>query len=170
MGLRHTFTLVELMIVIATISIVATVTIPRYRAWQHDKRRDECRINLQSLYEAQQALYRRTGSYTADLKVLPWAPQGSPRYLYGFRNREPSRLSTTRSPQELCPSAAEPCYERDAMRRADGLELQPADLPPTHFVADQGFVVGCVGNIDGDEVLDRWTIDESGQLIHISID
>lgn len=164
------FSLVELMVCVAVLAIAASITIPRYMSHVFQERQAECAATLRALYEAQKSYFHEHGRYTADLSALEWRPPQQPLYLYGFRDTYPGTVSTSLNPQALCPRESSACYATDRMVNVDHVPLTANDLPTTSFAGPGGYVIGCVGNIDSDAALDRLSIDQAGQLAHISND
>ena len=164
------FSLVELMVCVAVLAIAASITIPRYMTHVFQERQAECAATLRAIYEAQKKYFREHGRYTANLSELDWHPPQKPIYLYGFRDAYPGGASTTQDPTRLCPQENSACYQTDMMLNADHAPLDTTDLPETSFDGRGSYRIGCVGNIDSDATLDRLSIDQAGQLAHISND
>lgn len=81
--LRHRgFALIELMVVVAVLSLAAAFFVPRFLKHQIHTRREECAANLRSFYEAQKARRDEAGSFATDMDDLGWAPKGRGRYDY----------------------------------------------------------------------------------------
>ena len=82
------FTIIELMIVVAIIAFLATVSIPKYFNYYAKAKQAEVAMNLASLHTAQQAYYAENGSYSKVLvgqDGIGWQPQGKNfYYTYGF--------------------------------------------------------------------------------------
>lgn len=164
------FSLVELMVCVAVLAIAASVTIPRYMTHVFQERQSECTAALREIHAAQQRYFREHGHYTADLRVLNWQPPAKPLYLYGFRDSREGLISSTLNPQALCPASQPSCYVTELMRGPTDESLVISDLPASHFDRTRGFIIGCVGNIDTDPALDRFSIDQTGQLAHVTND
>lgn len=78
------FALIELMVIVAVLSLAASFFVPRFLKHRIQIRQQECTRNLQSFYEAQQAYRGTKKAFAEDLKSLGWAPQGKNRYEYRF--------------------------------------------------------------------------------------
>src|SRR5882724_10904124 len=50
-------------------------------------RASEAKVGLMGLYNAEKAFYGEYNTYSSDLDAIDWAPDGSPRYLFGFARR-----------------------------------------------------------------------------------
>jgi len=166
---RH-FSLIELMVCVAILSIAASISIPRYMQHIFSQRHEECQQQLRALHAAEQMFYRDNGRYTADLKALGWTPPAKPYYLYGFRNGATGVVRTSLNPVVLCPSTSPDCFVTDLMVHADQNPLKISDLPESAVANTAGFVAACVGNIDSDAELDRISIDQSGQISQVTSD
>src|SRR3989338_258292 len=145
------FTLIEFMVVCAIVATIAAVSIPRFVHHRLSLKRNECQQNLQSLYKAELAYHQKNGTYTNDLVALGWTPQGSPRYLYGFREAPEMVPATTAHPSVIANCPEPPCYSTKLMMKGKDEAgplygpLTPYDLPADTFAQSGEFKVGCVG-------------------------
>ena len=57
------FSLVELMVVVAVISILASIAVPRFRIYQAKARRTEAATNLNQIYTLEQSYYGDNDNY-----------------------------------------------------------------------------------------------------------
>ena len=78
------FALIELMVVVAILSVAAAILVPRFLKHQLQKKQEECRQNLQSLLKLERDFYRKTGRYSQDPSEIDWKPQGKPWHQYRF--------------------------------------------------------------------------------------
>ncbi len=81
------FTLIELMIVVAIIVFLATLSIPNLMYFLAKAKRAEVYVHLGSLALAQKAYWAEHGHYTKDLSGsngLGWKPEGNFNYTYGL--------------------------------------------------------------------------------------
>lgn len=91
---RPSFTLIELLIVIAIIIFLAKLILPRYTTLFAKARQTEVVLNLSNLFAAEQAYYIQNGRFTANFKELDWQPKGYTgnqatthnSYTYGVTN------------------------------------------------------------------------------------
>jgi prepilin-type N-terminal cleavage/methylation domain-containing protein len=81
---RSGFALIELMVVVAVLSLAASFFVPRFLKHRIRKHQEECERNLRSFHEAQKAYRAVKGVFAADTAALGWTPQGKPRYDYRF--------------------------------------------------------------------------------------
>jgi len=169
-GKKRNFSLIELMICVAVLSIAASITIPSYMNQVFHNRQEECLRQLRAIQAAEQEYFKKYGRYTNDLKELGWQPDAKPLYLYGLRHAPEGVIATSINPVALCDPEQLECYSTILMQHSNGQILTLQDLPETHFDAATGFQFACVGNIDSDRELDRITIDQSGQIVRVTQD
>ena len=92
---KAAFSLIELMIVVAIITFLATISIPRYFQYYSKAKQAEVAVNLASLHTAQEAYKAEHGTYSKVLwgeGGIGWKPQGYKgggkkenfHYTYGF--------------------------------------------------------------------------------------
>ncbi len=163
------FTLVELMISLGIIGILASIAIPRFIGYRMRASQTEAKLNLGSIVRSEAIYFAETNSYTDDLSVLAWRPEGSPRYLYGFQSDAVPAPSGANDTAELAASG-KGTYSTSLMRAAGGVPLVDADLPVACGVTRSGFLAGAVANLDADPTLDGFTIDERGVLTLLQAD
>ena len=127
----------------------------------------EAKTYLASIVTMESAFASEYGSFSTDLVSLPWFPDGSPLYLYGF--------GTASTDQDAELRAQIPAYEPTRMSTDDPLVIgEPPKyqvsrmtgltrplLPSTATATKDTFVAAAVGNLDADATLDVWTIDET---------
>ena len=149
--------------VVVAASFVWLLFLPNVHCYSCKSRQSEAKTNLSGIFTAEKAFFGMHGRYTADLHELPWLPDGSPLYLYGFTTSG-SAATTTADPRLTG-------FSRAKMKTLHGRDLVPADLPPS-FVTTTGFRAFAVGDIGSDYVedLDVWSIDETKQLRNTSND
>lgn len=152
---QRSFTLIELMIVVAIIAFLATVSVPQYFKYQAKAKQAEVAANLASLHTAMQAYFIEHGQYTNVLNGeggIGWKPDGYSGggknekfyYTYGFN----------------FPGAQEGVHYFTGK-----LETQKEALGQT--TAEQGhFLIGAAGDLAGKSKSDVWKIDEQRKLEH----
>jgi prepilin-type N-terminal cleavage/methylation domain-containing protein len=144
---RYGFSLIELMVVIAVISILAAVSVPVYKNFLTRSKRSEAYANLHSLYIAEQAYHAEHSEFTTQLRgenSLGWEPSGKNAYTYGFGSGPDSSVVGT-------------------------LKTPASALSNTQASKDS-FIAGAAGDIDGDSVNDVLTIDEKGTITIVTDD
>lgn len=78
------FSLFELMVVVAILSVAGAFLVPRFLKHQIAKKQEECRANLTSLLQAEKTYRDQNGMFTHDLSLLDWSPKGKGVYEYRF--------------------------------------------------------------------------------------
>ncbi len=142
---NRAFSLIELMIVVAIIAFLATISIPKYFSYYAKAKQTEVSVNLASLHTAQQAYWAEHGKYTTALfgpNSLGWKPQGNFNYTYGFN----------------CPGAQEGVHYFVGKLKAPKDALGQADL------TKDGFVAKAAGDILGKNKVDVWQIDQDRKI------
>ncbi len=150
MRIRHGFSLVELMIVVAIMGFLAMLAVPNFMRFMAKAKRAEAYTHLASIHTAQKAYWAEHGSYTMDLngpQGAGWQPEGYSGggkkekfyYTYGFpgaegRNFFTGKLGTSSS----------------------SLSAGRADT--------QGFTAVAAGDITGSGKVDVLTIDQNGTV------
>lgn len=133
---RHGFTLIELMIVVAIIGILAAIAVPNFMTFLSKSRRTESKSNLEAIYKAQLSYFGEYDRYSNDFNVIRWRPEGVSFYTYSMG------AGTLGLPLAQNP--------------------QPASITP--FANDNSYAAYAWGNIDNDNTVDIWHIDESKVL------
>lgn len=78
------FSLVELMVVVAIIGILATLSIGAIQKQVAKARQAEVKTNLASLYTAQKTFFAEFNSYYSNLRGVNFGAEGNVRYNIGF--------------------------------------------------------------------------------------
>lgn len=179
------FTLIELMIVVAIISLLAAMAIPNYLRFQCKSKQAEVKAGLGALAASETNFFAEHNTYGTDLVFVNWEPEGAPLYLYGFKGGQvwpataPLNLpaydgtrSNTSLPAVYNDASGNPRYRTTHMIDLVGNPLTEADLPPT--ACDSAtFVLGAVADIapnPGGGALDRWTFDSKRTLTNVTND
>ncbi len=140
------FTLIELMIVVAIVAFLSMVSMPSFFRFLAKAKRTEAYMNLGSLYLAEKAYWAEHGKYTVVLTGKDgagWQPEGyggggaNERfyYTYGFSGQE-----------------GQCCFTGKLGAVSSELGTTKADAT--------SFLAAAVGDIDGDGVLDRLTVNQ----------
>lgn len=85
---RRGFALIELMLIVAVLSLAASFFVPRFLKDQIRKRQDICSQNLTSFYRAQKGYREAHGTFAKDEATLGWtassdsSDSGSSPYEY----------------------------------------------------------------------------------------
>ena len=160
---RRGFSMIELMISLAIIGILATIAIPQFLTYRKRASQSEAKVNLEALRSGEMLYFAETNTYTDDLSLLVWRPDGTPRYLYGFATDARPAPSGRNDTAELA-AAGFGEYGTGTMVSYPGVPLVESDLPPGTNAAPTSFLAGAVANLDGDSFLDHMTITENAVL------
>jgi len=76
------FALIELMVIVAVLSLAASFFVPRFLKHRIQTRQQECTRNLHSFHEAQKSYRDSKKTYALDIESLGWHPEGKNRYDY----------------------------------------------------------------------------------------
>lgn len=140
------FTLIELMIVVAIIAILAMIAIPNFLRYAAKAKRSEVYLNLGAIYTAQKAYWAENNSYSPNLNLIGWKPEGQTNYTYGFPGSEGVNYITGK------------------------LKGQPSQLSGIAHADKDTFTAAAIGDIDGDQKPDIITINEKREIKVISDD
>jgi len=124
--------------------------IPNYFKWSAKAKQSEAKFSLGQIYVAQQAYFSRTNTYASGpdaFKLINWEPAGQNRYAYYCQgavilNRLPIGVDFTHGREWRWPVETFPASSRT------------------------GFTCMAVGNIDNDETLDVWSINDAKILLN----
>lgn len=152
---KYAFSLIELMIVVAIIAFLATVSVPQYFKYQAKAKQAEVAANLASLHTAMQAYFIEHGKYTTVLNGeggIGWKPDGYNGggknekfyYTYGFN----------------VPGAQEGVHFFTGKLETSKESLGQSTAEQTHFL------VKATGDLSGNGKVDVWSIDETRNLVH----
>ena len=78
------FSLIELMVVVAILSVAGALFVPRFLRHQTEKKQEECHKNLRTLLAAERRYFQKNNLYAADLEALGWRPEGKGWHEYRF--------------------------------------------------------------------------------------
>lgn len=85
------FSLIELMVVVAILSVTAAIAVPKFLRYQVERRQQECHQNLKSLLEVERDYFKKTNLFTTDISVLNWEPKGHKWHTYHFIPNPPPK-------------------------------------------------------------------------------
>lgn len=137
------FSLLELMVVLAIISLLAMLAVPNLMKYIAKAKRTEARTHLHALYMAEKDYLLNHGTYTSNLTgadSLQWKVDGSHYYTYGFKQGT------------------------EGVNYITGSLKTPASHLDGTMADNKGFVIGAVGDIDNDGDPDILTIDQDGNV------
>ncbi len=144
------------LLMLAAVGSLAGAAVPSFTRYQNKAKEAEARVMLQSIYTAQSAFFAEKKRYCRTFKECGYEGQPDQKYILFM---SPKEMSVAPGGDEfmLTVVAAE---AREA--------LVAANVKPR--VERKKFLVAAVANLDGDEVMDVWTIDEAGNLVHVVSD
>lgn len=152
---KQAFTLIELMIVVAIIAFLATISIPQYLKYQAKAKQAEVAANLASLHTAMQAFFVEHGHYTNVVNGeggIGWKPEGYSGggknenfyYTYGFNF----------------------AGAQEGVHYFTGKLGTPKESLGQSNADQTSFSIKAAGDISGKGKADVWKIDESRKLVH----
>jgi type IV pilus assembly protein PilA len=142
--------IIEFLAYTSWFAIAVAVAIPNYRKPQIHYKNSEAKANLGAIYAAQLYYFSNTNTYAGGpdtFKLIQWEPSGQNRYVYYCQGvMIPNKLS----------------MHIDYVPSPEG--RWPVDLKPQS--SKTGFTCMAVGNIDNDETLDVWSINDAKILVN----
>jgi len=121
---RAGFTLIEVMVVVATIGVISSIAIPSLQKYVWRAQRNEAYLNLNGIYKAQVTYFTENGNYADDFNSLGFEILGSQRL----------------DPQTI--QSQYYTYTLDAFANTDGLTngnyqaIATGDLDPSDAILD----------------------------------
>ena len=140
------FTLIELMIVIAIISILVAIAIPTFLEFQIRAQQTEVKVNLGALGATAEAYKAENDTYVADIDQLGWDSIGTLRYDYGYNLTSIDYVNSSNTVAFDVAADSGAATQSTFLAAAEG----DVDLEPT-----------------GE---DCWTIDQNRDLVHVNND
>lgn len=168
------FSLVELMVVVAIIGILATMSISAVQKQIAKARQSEVKTNLSGIYTSQKSFQAEFNCYYTNLRTINYSIEGNIRYRVGFATASAAYLATCGHPSPatnlptanistaaLCAGATATCRE---MREATGggaLAGMAATANQTTFTAQGRSNIYKTG-------IDVWTINQNKSMLQIA--
>ncbi|MCK4517181.1 prepilin-type N-terminal cleavage/methylation domain-containing protein [Candidatus Babeliales bacterium] len=152
---KPSFTLIELMIVVAIIAFLASIAMPRYFSYYAKAKQAEVTMLLASLHTAQQAHWAEHGAYSTKLTGpdgIGWQPEGYSggganskfHYTYGFNSQN----------------------AQEGVTYFTGKLQAPAHALGNSYADKEKFLAKAAGDVTGKNKMDVWSIDESRNIKH----
>ena len=133
---KEGFTLIELMVVISIIAILAAMAISIYLNFTAKSRQTEVKYNLSAIYKAEISWYGEHAAFDNSFNAIGWSPDGVCVYSYSVGGEVSGK-----NPPDV---------------RSVG----------TPMAGDSSFSAYGWGNIDNDQTIDVWHIDEQNNLVN----
>jgi type IV pilus assembly protein PilA len=162
------FTLIELMVVVAIISVLSSVAIPNFMKFQARAKQTEARINLKAAYIAAKAKYAQIGQYST--YYLFSAPAGGVLSAYRPENNNVySYIGNSRNTtNDFYPCSTAKCNGLATTTKA-GTTTSSCATPSAVASTATTFVFKAIANIDVDPYIDLWSVDSSNNIVNSSI-
>jgi type IV pilus assembly protein PilA len=125
------------------VGILAAIAIPNFLKFQARAKQSEAKVSLKSLYTAEKAFFAENGRFATTFAMAGWQPEASRRYTYFLGD------------DVIAPTQGE----------AQGL---PEEVET--YAREQSFQAAAIGNLDSDDTVDVWIIDQENQLQQLSDD
>lgn len=137
----------------AYVGVLAAIAVPNFMKFQERAKQSSVKSNLKMIHIAQSAFHAERGRYCRTFEECGVLLQDGEGYVYFLAPKEV--MGTGAADAALSPAKALAA-------------LKKAGVTPK--VTKKGFVAAAVANLDADDELDIWTIDESGELLNLASD
>ncbi|OGQ91800.1 MAG: hypothetical protein A2289_10100 [Deltaproteobacteria bacterium RIFOXYA12_FULL_58_15] len=144
----------SIMTTVAITGILAAIAIPNFLKFQARAKQSEAKTNLKRLFVALKSTYVETGRYCRTFETCGFTPDPTMKYLY-FMGRDEIVGGAGADSVMLLRMRAMPVLE--------ALNIEPG-------ITRAGFTFVAVGDIDGDDELDVWTINQDNDLVNAQND
>ncbi len=141
------FTLVELMIVVAVLSLVAAIAVPNYLRYMAKARQAEAKTNLGGIFVAEVAYFGENADYGTFADVGFEVAGNSNRYAYRVG------AGATVGIDLILPGPGKPADVGDNTIVGAGISPSP----------NVEFTATATANIDADAILDMWHVNDMKQ-------
>jgi len=137
--------LLQVSVIAGMLFVLAAIAIPDFLKFQARAKCSESKTNLGAIFTTQVAYFGEHGTYAGSeecFKLLGWSPEGATIYNY------------------ICDSSVIRCNKKGCE------EIYPpfATDGTGAGSAKDGFTIMAVGNIDRDETLDVWIINDAKKI------
>ena len=164
------FSLIELMVVVAIMAILVTIAVPNFQRFQMKAKQQEAKSNLTALYTAQKAFHAEWSQYYGDFRDIGYNPEGNLRYRIsngaGGVNSPPAAVYSFSggAGADAAPVLfSSLLYCANTVVGVNCTDVGTYARNPTNMVPPQAnnFTASAASNLDGDPVIDNWTIDQT---------
>jgi len=170
------FSLVELMVVVAIIGILAAIAVPNYQKFTAKSKQTEAKSNLSAIYSAERAFFAEWQTYNGGFGVVGYQPSGTLRYNHGFSANialPANHPQGAITPADFNTNNVTVCGQGAfGAGQAINCRLMLLPVPPGPIAAAvvvgglaPGFTAQARGDIDGDPMVDVWTINQRKELL-----
>jgi type IV pilus assembly protein PilA len=170
------FTLLELMVVIALISILSSIAVPTFLEMEGRAKQAEAKTNLRALYNAEKAYFAENNSFTTLVRQVGFNIERSNRYQYNLAS---TTITDDRSTTSVLVTNTTNAISIDLFRGFGFGTGASAATPVTAGVCggniawglgnltsgEAVFTGAAQANIDSDATLDLWTISTASRSL-----
>jgi type IV pilus assembly protein PilA len=159
------FTLIELMVSVGIVGILASVAVPNYNRYTAKARQTEAKMNLGSIYTAEQAYATDIGGFSACLSSMGYTVAGK-YYTTGFATASVTSYSNTPGATPTTCTVGPNVTYFPASQAAGGTAtttVANSGLTATTFTAVSA---GSISNIPQN---DTWTMTEARVLTNTNV-
>lgn len=128
----------------ASLGVIAAIAVPNFLRFQCRAKQSEVRSNLKAIYSAQKSYAAEKGRYGQSFEQLGFQPFGETRYTYCM-GQQCLRCTASGCDQGLPPE--NPCEGMSGVGKT----------------VQDGFQVCAFANLDSDNGIDTWVVDDRGQ-------
>src|SRR5437879_2097574 len=156
------FTMLELMVCIAIIAILSSMSIPSFMKLQARAKQAEAMTNLRSLYSMQKAYLQEFSVYSTNVSNVGFSPERGNRYRYylstagSLEDRSDTQATNTLGAVGIDVDTFRFGAQATVGVTQGNTSCSTASLPPGPSGAS--FLSAAQGNIDDDPTIDTWTI------------
>lgn len=143
------FTLIELMIVVAVISIMAALAVPNYLRYRAQSRTAEARTNLGGVFVSEVSFYGENSRFSNFSEIGFTLAGSANRYTY-------RAMQTTVAGGVVSPGPIETRNAAIGIVTADNTVVPAAST-------GTGFTATATGNMDEDPTVDQWHVNDLKQ-------
>jgi len=153
------------LIAISLESLLILIAIPNFLRFQDGPRNREAKMNLGAIYTAYSMYHSDYNTYPSEAMITIEDPVSKKLGITPIPKDSYNCLAIADYEPKGQTRYAYECMNRIVYPNTQGT---PIDDCPVLTSADKNlFIVAACGNIDGDEVLDVWTINEKKELINV---
>ncbi len=134
-----------LFVALVFIGILAAIAIPDFLQFGARAKQAEPKANLSALFTAQIQYFNQHDAYAHTFEQLRWSPEGDTKYSYYLADDALLATNPGKGPYD-CPDQFKP------------------------YSTDESYLMIAVGNIDYDQILDVWTMDDNKNLRNVRDD